>query len=1253
MYNKKEKLFYLDYISAIAVIIIVCFHFNYHCEYTFKIGGFHAFFFKYANGTWAEIGVILFFIISGAKLMYNYGNAINIKKFYISRFKRVYPLFWCVYLIFTFWNLFLGLMPDLPKIRLLLSVAGMDGYFSYLVPNYYICGEWFLGAIIIFYILFPFMRKAMIKAPKTVGIVATVVYILVIAFNPFQVIVSRNLVVCIYYTLLGMYFIFYIKDVKWYLVLISAIGAGIFITVPIPIAMNSIVLNMILGGMMFFVLVYTSKFINGILKRLCEIMAKYSYAIFLVHHIIIIKILSYFYEKNFNVIEIAILLLGTFGVIFVIGWFLSYIIEILLKHIKKYNFSLNLILEFINKHMLLCTILIVSVLGMIIYSPYLFDGNLYITVYDAKNQFWPYFSYLGEYFKNEGWPMWSFNIGLGSVFSIAEYGDLFKIIPILLGRDIMPFTFAWLQLIKIILAALFMYLFLNKINLHKYACMIGSIGYSLCAIMIVRGNWYHYASELVYAAFLVWALERYFREKKKYLLIISLTLIFTMRGITYIYLYSILIFIYTVCRYIYNKSNEEKNFINYIIECLPIYFIALLISAIVWIPSIIQMLKSARFADLDETTKKISLIENLEIVLYAFLRSFKTELAGTINYYSGKYLNAPLFYTGIISLLLLPQTVKLACKRQKRLIILLLGFVGVYITIPTVRYVLNAFVAWEHIKLSSVWVVVVIVTLSMMGLQKSIIENNIDKKLMQISSLIFSLLLWGIFILDRKNTLGIRFNQLILVTFILILYTYIITCKHLTIKERMQFVLLFICIETTVFGYSTATHFLGSNEIVSGDEMKVELYKNTQVFDNIKEKDSSLFYRITANEYWNYCNPMLADYFDSSFYDPTVSSYYFFLKNIKPDSIKATTISGGIRNDVALESLIGNKYDIKKIGENSLYGYSHFSENQDYVVYRNENLLSIGFLYNKVIPSSFFDNLQPKQKSLALLSGIVIDDDKVTKKYNYCNEQLEEDFDKIDKYPIVLRDIDYTLNNLNMEYENGDISNTYSFRGVLGESQASVGIVLGKELEINDYTVNFSMYSSEDSLMEVVKSDGAGGYEVKTIDLDKGENKIKLQYTESRINFIMLRMEAGDNKEYTIKNFRIRYGDKTQQNEVYNLIYQKYVDERKQNQFELVKFSQNAFSGRVNADKEGMLFFSVPYHEGWSANIDGIESEIHEISYGFMGIEVGPGIHEIHFEFRTPGLILGIVGSVVGVLCFIMLIILEEIRLKRGIINTQ
>ena len=100
--------------------------------------------------------------------MHSNKEKIELKKYYEKRFLRIYPMFWIAYTTLFLYNFYCNKhIPYLNNFKLIISYLGMDGYLSYLIPNFYIIGEWFLGAIILIYILFPVLRYLSNRYPRT------------------------------------------------------------------------------------------------------------------------------------------------------------------------------------------------------------------------------------------------------------------------------------------------------------------------------------------------------------------------------------------------------------------------------------------------------------------------------------------------------------------------------------------------------------------------------------------------------------------------------------------------------------------------------------------------------------------------------------------------------------------------------------------------------------------------------------------------------------------------------------------------------------------------------------------------------------------------------------------------------------------------------------------------------------------------------------------------------------------------------
>ncbi len=70
------------------------------------------------------------------------------------------------------------------------------------------------------------------------------------------------------------------------------------------------------------------------------------------------------------------------------------------------------------------------------------------------------------------------------------------------------------------------------------------------------------------------------------------------------------------------------------------------------------------------------------------------------------------------------------------------------------------------------------------------------------------------------------------------------------------------------------------------------------------------------------------------------------------------------------------------------------------------------------------------------------------------------------------------------------------------------------------------------------------------------------------------------------------------------------------------EYSSYGFRASINMDKAGIVYFSVPYEEnGWSAKVNGKETDVLRVTYGFVAVECAAGENEIVFDYSTPGFI--------------------------------
>ena len=79
-------------------------------------------------------------------------------------------------------------------------------------------------------------------------------------------------------------------------------------------------------------------------------------------------------------------------------------------------------------------------------------------------------------------------------------------------------------------------------------------------------------------------------------------------------------------------------------------------------------------------------------------------------------------------------------------------------------------------------------------------------------------------------------------------------------------------------------------------------------------------------------------------------------------------------------------------------------------------------------------------------------------------------------------------------------------------------------------------------------------------------------------------------------------------------------------------YSSDGFSANYHAKQENFVFFSVPYDNGFSAKVNGVDAPIIKANGGFMAVKVGVGDNTITFKYQTPGLSIGAIISGIAVL---------------------
>jgi len=327
---------------------VVTYHFG--CEYSFGPNSpIVNFFCITPNFDFGNVAVTMFLMLSGALLYRKYGNG-NIgplSAFYIKRAKAIYPAFWIVnlYVILTIirhWisdgNPFFAGNP----LKLLLTLTGFDGYAQLFgFETYYFCGEWFVGAIVFLYLLFPLLAWLYRKNRTALLLVLVILYGIQFCLYAgyFGLLGNEKLLIsALPFTLLLKFVLgFLLMDllpqlrrsaVKW-------ISLAVFLVLCLVNVPEGFYKNDLLGtvaGISVFLAVLNfgnSVRESSLVGKLVSMLAPVTYCVFLIQHvaivwsqIVFVKILGRSMESFSQVLCLGLLVL-TFGIILTIAYLLN------------------------------------------------------------------------------------------------------------------------------------------------------------------------------------------------------------------------------------------------------------------------------------------------------------------------------------------------------------------------------------------------------------------------------------------------------------------------------------------------------------------------------------------------------------------------------------------------------------------------------------------------------------------------------------------------------------------------------------------------------------------------------------------------------------------------------------------------------------------------------------------------------------------------------------------------------------------
>lgn len=303
------------------------------------------------------------------------------------------------------------------------------------------------------------------------------------------------------------------------------------------------------------------------------------------------------------------------------------------------------------------------------------------------------------------------------------------------------------------------------------------------------------------------------------------------------------------------------------------------------------------------------------------------------------------------------------------------------------------------------------------------------------------------------------------------------------------------------------------------------------------------------------------------------------------------------------QKLMGVKYILSK---QEIAGYQQEKKVGDVTVYKNEEVLPIAYVTNQMISEKAYEDLAFPYSQLAFLRfavGKSVNDTGNPKEV--LNSQVKEAGAEIpmeDTQAIEKIEDGYHIKSKEIQNVKLKIS-----------EEAQQEEILFVQFELKNYkrSKDVSVW------LAGVKNKLSAGSHIYYNGNTTFTYAVNLKVGQTEVN---LGLGAGN---YEIRNLRCYIGNTDES--LKTLCQSEFRVDRAQTK-------GNRIVGSVDGVKDGYLITSIPYDEHFEVKIDGKDVKYEKVNTAFLGVKMPDGTHEVEIVYHAPGLKMGKVLSVTGLL---------------------
>lgn len=883
-------------------------------------------------------------------------------------------------------------------------------------------------------------------------------------------------------------------------------------------------------------------------------------------------------------------------------------------------------------------------------------------------------------------PMWDFGIGYGSdIITTLNYYVLGEPINLLSAFVVPKYTeylYGFLIVLRLYLSGLFFMQYCKIMGRKNNGIVIGAIAYVFTAYTLFAAVRHpFFVVPMMFFPLLLMGVEKILKNRKPYQFILVIVLS-AVSNFYFFYMMVFLTIIYTIvrCAFLYKKDIWQS--VKRLLQMLVYAVIAVMISALIFLPIIMFFLGDNRH----DVGYDIPLLYDLKYYqqLFSSLLSVQQNSTWTIMGFT------PLALLGIF-FAFRKKNIQHCLFLLICILLLCIPFAGSFMN--GLSYISNRWL-WSFALLCSFFIV---------EYWEDIIAISIKNV-----KLIF-LFLMGyctiLFLMENARSLN-SIIELILVLSLVIALVILNQDRDAVRKKKELAIALTVIIGIAVNGfflYSFSGENYVSEFIDSGQVYKT--YQQSQSYDIKKNVKDNSFFRFgsTGKEYDTTIKsklnqitslPLLDDiqkgditleYCDNSalLFGVKGIGFYWSLGNanisdylMKTEAREYPTyMYHGIDDRAGLLSLSSVKYYINEKGDELSvpYGFKKIDEFEKQVPYRyvtkgnasfsttynlyeNKYYLPLGYTYDNFVLESDIEKKSGIEKEEAMLQAAVLEDnnESTLQKASLKDSNTEQ------KYTVeCYSGIEYKNNKFIVSKENAgvvihfdnveDVELYATIKGMEFQSENPLN-AFKENLDFlsaaqHNYLKNLYQYWDEPTSVALTfKDDNITKRLLQLSDVDglyngKTDYVVNLGYSRNKRNYIVINFSHVGT--YSFKEFNIV--KRSYEN------YKENINQLKEDVLTNVITDANTINGTINLDKKKMLVLSIPYSNGWKAYVDGKESTINKVNYMYSGILLEEGNHKIELKYCTPGIKAGAVVSGIGILCLLVIILINHLSASKKI----